>query len=347
MTIGVGLIGFGMAGRVFHAPLFAPAGLGLRAVMTSRADAVAARYPGVEVAGTVDAVIGRDDIDLVVVAAPNAEHVPIAHRALAAGKHVLIDKPFALTVAEADALIAAAEDKGVVLTAFQNRRWDADFLTIRRELDAGRIGEVLAYEAHYDRFKPAGLRTGAEPGPGAGLLWNLGPHLVDQALQLFGMPDWLTADLATQAEGGRVDDAFFLRMGKGALRISLGAATLVADPLPRYAIHGRLGSLRKSGVDPQEEALKAGVRPTARGFGVEPPANRLRFHAPGGGPAEALRSESGRYLTFYERLRAAIETGAPPPVTGGEAREVVRVIEAAIASATDGRRIDLATFAGR
>lgn len=347
MATGVGLIGFGVAGRVFHAPLFAPAGLELRAVMTSRAGEVAQRCPGVDVAADVDKVIGRDDVDLVVVATPNAEHVPIARRAIAAGKHVVIDKPFALTVAEADEMIAAAETKGVVLTAFQNRRWDADFLTIRRELDAGRIGEVLAYEARYDRFNPTGLRTGAEPGPGAGLLWNLGPHLIDQTLQLFGMPEWLVADLATHVEGGRVDDAFFIRMGKGALRLSLGAATIVADPLPRYAIHGRLGSLRKTGIDPQEEALKAGASPTEPGFGVEPEEHRLRFHPPGGGPAVALPSETGRYLTFYERLRAAIETGAPPPVTAFEAREVVRVIEAAFASAARGRRIDLARFAGR
>jgi scyllo-inositol 2-dehydrogenase (NADP+) len=336
-----------MAGQVFHAPLLAPAGLELRVVMTSRADEVAALYPDVEVeaAGDVDAVIGRDDVDLVVAAAPNAAHVPIARRAIAAGKHVVIDKPLALTVAEADEMIAAAEAKGVVLTAFQNRRWDADFLTIRRELDAGRIGEVLAYEARYDRFNPAGLRTGAEPGPGAGLLWNLGPHLVDQALQLFGMPDWLVADLATQVEGGRVDDAFFIRMGRGALRLSLDAATIVADPAPRYAIHGRHGSLRKSGLDPQEEALKAGAQPTDPGFGVEVEAQWLRFHPPGGGSAEALPSETGRYLTFYERLRDTIETGAPPPVSAFEAREVVRVIAAAFASAADGRRIDLTTFA--
>lgn len=343
MTIGVGLVGFGLAGQVFHAPFFAPAGLAFRAAVTSKPGALAARYPAAEAVPDIDTLLAREDVDLVVVAAPNIEHAPIARRALEAGRHVLVDKPFTITSADADMLIALANARGLVLSVYQNRRWDADFLTLRREIAGGRLGEIVAFESRYDRYKAAGLREWRGRAlPGSGLLYDLGPHLVDQALVLFGMPDWLTADLATQVEGGAIDDAFLIRMGKGQLRITLTAGTLVAAHATRFAVHGRKGSFVKTGMDVQEDLLRAGTSPTEPGFGIEPESQWATFVPADGGAAEPVPSETGRYLTFYEKLREAIETGGPPPVEAKDARDVIRLVEAAHASDAEGRRIALA-----
>jgi scyllo-inositol 2-dehydrogenase (NADP+) len=325
-VIRVGLAGYGLAGATFHAPLIeACEDMTLAAVMTSRDAPCAVR--------SLDDMIDRSD--LVVVATPNKTHFEIAKAALGAGKHVLIDKPFTATLDEADALIALAERTGGKLTVFQNRRWDGDFLTVRSVLP--QLGEVRLFEAHWDRFRTHIRDSWKEqPDGGNGLLADLGPHLIDQALQLFGTPYALSADLAAQRHGAQVDDYFHLNLDYGPLRVVLSASTLVAAPRPRFAVHGTVGSFVKHGLDPQEEQSKAGLAPQQPGFGIDPVQGVLTMS---GGISRAVPTERGRYLTFYEALAAAILNGAELPVLAEEAREVMLIIELARQSAREGRRI--------
>ena len=312
MTVGTALIGRGMAGTVFHAPL-------IRAVP---------ELALVAVAGSADAsaAIGSREVDLVVIATPNESHFPLAEAALRAGKHVVVDKPFTVTLAEADALIALAAERGRLLTVFHNRRWDGDFLTLRSLIDSGRLGEVTLYEAHWDRFRPEpkpGWRETASQG--AGLLWDLGPHLVDQALLLFGTPDRVSGDVAIQREGALADDYFEVTLHYGARRAVLAASSLIAAPRPRFAVHGTGGSFVRHGLDPQEAALARGESPLAPGFGLDPTVPDGILTDAGGG-RETIPTLAGRYLDFYRAVAAAIEAGAPPPVDPAGAREGLRIL---------------------
>lgn len=319
MTIRVALIGRGMAGTVFHAPL-------IRALPIFELAAIAGASDAAE-------AIASPGIDLVVVATPNLTHYPLAAAALEAGKHVVVDKPFAVTIAEADALISLAAAKRRMLTVFHNRRWDGDFLTVRRLVDSGRLGDILLFEAHWDRFRlapKAGWRE--EPAGGAGLLWDLGPHLIDQALVLFGRPDSVSTDVAVQRREARADDYFDLALRFGAMRARLAASTLVAEPRPRFAIHGTAGSFVKYGLDPQEEALSRGTAPLEPGFGREgSPGDGILTHADGS--REPVATLPGRYLAFYEDVADAVGEGGPPPVDPSDALEGVRIIAAARAGA--------------
>ena len=344
MTTRVGLIGFGLAGRVFHAPLFGPAGLTLAMVATSRRDEVEAAYPATRVESDWRRVIADPGVGLAVVATPNQVHAEIAIAALDAGKHVVVDKPFAVSTAEAGRVIARAAETGLCLSVFQNRRWDADFLTLREVLDRGELGEIVSYACHYDRFRPeVAARWRDEPGPGAGLLFDLGPHLIDQALVLFGRPDWIEADVMTQRGGARGDDAFHLRLGRGRLRIALSAGLLVADNARRYAVHGTSGSFVKSGLDVQEVQLGRGENPAMEGFGIDPAENHARLTRVAGGEAEITRpvSRPGSYAGYYTAMRAAIETGAPVPVDARDSRDGLHLIETAFEASESGRRIAL------
>ncbi|HMC92914.1 MAG TPA: Gfo/Idh/MocA family oxidoreductase, partial [Allosphingosinicella sp.] len=279
-VIRTALIGRGLGGSVFHAPLIrACEGLELvRWVGSAEAEAAATSA----------------DVDLVVISTPNAFHFPLARAALEAGKHVVVDKPFTVSLAEADALIDLATARRRVLSVFHNRRWDGDFLTVRKLLP--RLGAVGLYEAHWDRFRP-GLREGwkEDPEQGAGLLPDLGPHLIDQALSLFGRPAAVRADVLAQRDGSRIDDYFALTLQYGPMRVTLSASTMVAEPRPRFAVHGSGGSFVKYGVDPQEAELKAGVDP--RETGADPAAGVLTS---ADGAREAVPTERGRYLSFYE-----------------------------------------------
>jgi scyllo-inositol 2-dehydrogenase (NADP+) len=318
----VALIGRGLGGSVFHAPLIrALPALDLVTIAGSADAAAAAIAPG---------------IDLVVISAPNRTHFPLAAAALEAGKHVVVDKPFTVTVAEADALIALAREKGRMLTIFHNRRWDGDFLTVKKILP--RLGEVRLFEAHWDRFRGE-IRPGWKDAAdgGAGTLNDLGPHLIDQALQLFGLPDALSADIRAQREGASVDDYFSLTLHYDAQPVVLGASTLVMDPRPRFALHGTGGSFVKYGLDPQEAALKAGADPRAAGEEAAEHHGTLTTEA----GAERVPTERGRYLTFYDGVVAAIRDGAPPPVDPADAREGLRIIELARRASQEGLRLPL------
>ena len=324
--IRVGLAGYGLAGATFHTPLIQACDrMTLAAVMTSR-DAPCAVQ-------SLEELIDRSD--LIVIATPNKTHFEIAQAAMEAGKHVVIDKPFTATLAQADALIALARKMGVKLTVFQNRRWDGDFMTVQAVLP--QLGEVRLFEAHWDRFRTHIRDSWKEqPDEGNGLLADLGPHLIDQALQLFGTPTAVTGDLAAQRQDARVDDYFHLNLDYGALRVVLSASTLIAAPRPRFAVHGTSGSFVKFGLDPQEEQSKNGLLPVQPGFGVDPVQGVLTKPD---GTSLPVPTECGRYLSFYEGLANAILTGSELPVSAEEAREVMHIIALAKRSAREGRRI--------
>lgn len=323
MTIRTGLIGYGLGGRAFHVPLIrATAGLELVAVATSR-DVDLPTVPDPQ------AIIDDPGIGLVVISSPNETHHPLARAALEAGKHVVIDKPFAVTLDEADDLIALAEAHGLKLTVFHNRRWDGDFLTVRKLLASNVLGEVMRYEAHWDRFRPVPVQSWKEQaGPGRGVLMDLGPHLIDQALILFGRPDRIDGDVARQREGTEVDDYFALTFHYGNRRVIMTSSLLAADPRPRFGIYGSKGSFVKYGLDPQEPQAQAGLTPDDPAFGVEDPKwHGTLTHVDG--RTERVPTERGNYRAFYEGVAAAIANGAPVPVDPADARAGMAIIAAA------------------
>ncbi|WP_437975880.1 oxidoreductase [Sorangium sp. So ce295] len=338
----VGLVGYGLAGAVFHAPLIRSVPrLRLAAIATRREGQVMADHSGVAVHPTPEVLIAEPGIDLVVIASPNETHFPLARAALEAGKHVVVDKPFTITSAEADELIALAERRGRLLSVFQNRRWDADFRTVRSCIEQGLLGEVASYEAHFDRFRPA-IKQGwrEQEAPGSGILYDLGAHLIDQALVLFGLPRAVTADVLAQRSGARTVDYFHLTLDYGKRRVIVRSSTLVPEPGPRFAVHGDGGSFLKYGIDGQEDALKAGARPGVPEWGREDP-RWFGTLVTASGERRVIESLPGAYEAYYEGIAAAILDGAPPPVRAEEARDVIRVIEAAMKSAAERRTISL------
>jgi scyllo-inositol 2-dehydrogenase (NADP+) len=225
---------------------------------------------------------------------------------------------------------------------FHNRRWDSDFLTLSRLLAERRLGEIAAFHARWDRYRPqVEDRWRERAAPGTGMFYDLGSHLIDQTLCLFGMPDWIQADVFAQRVGAQADDGFELLMGKGALRISLGGSSLAAANRFRYRVLGTQATFTKSGRDPQEQRLRNGVEPSTPGFGDEPASDYGRLTHGNTDRIEIVRSEPGRWLTFYEAMRRSIENNAPVPVTAVEARSTLLVTEAALLSSSAGRRIKL------
>jgi len=323
----VGLIGYGLAGRVFHAPLIAATpGLELAAIVSSRKDEIAAAYPGVALT-TAEAVFADPGIDLIVVATPNDSHCDLAARALRAGKHVVIDKPFALTSAEARQLIALA--RGRLLSVFHNRRWDGDFLTLKQLVQDGRLGDVAFVESRFDAYRPnVQDRWRERAGLATGTWYDLGAHLLDQALQLFGLPKAIYADLAARRPGALTTDYFRVLLRYESLRVVL-AGNCMTPTATRFTVHGAHASFIKSGLDPQERQLAAGLRPGDAAYGVEANPARL-VTASGERPVTITR---GNYRAYYEGVRDALRGLIPLPVTAGEALVVMELLEAAERSA--------------
>jgi predicted dehydrogenase len=339
--IGVAVAGYGLAGQTFHAPLIAATpGLDLRAVVSSRPEAVRADLPEVAVLADLDAALARDDIQLVVVATPDALHAAQSIAALKAGKSVVVDKPFAATLAEAERVAAVAAVSPGVFSVFQNRRWDADFLTLRRLIADDELGEIAVFESHYDRFRP-GVTDRWKDRRDGGVWTDLGPHLIDQALQLFGLPRTVLADLTQQRPGAQASDWFHVVLGYDRLRVVLQAGHVIADNSLRYAVHGTRGSFIKRGLDAQENQSKAGLRPGDIDWGIDPQPGELVRQTNGAATRQSVPSERGDYPRFYAGVRDAILTGAAPPVTLDEALNVMRVIDAGVRSASEGRRIPL------
>jgi predicted dehydrogenase len=329
--VNVAVVGFGNAGRTFHAPLVAAEpGLTLHTIVSSRPDEVAAVWPDVRVSPSLEAVLNDPDIGLVVLATPDALHASQAEAALKAGKAVVVDKPFALTHADAARVVALARSKGLLLSVFHNRRWDADFLALKDVIASGRLGRIVTVETRFDRHRPV-VRARWREGPGGGVWLDLGPHLIDQMLVLFGRPLGVTCDLSIQREGGLSPDRAHASLHyPDGLRVELNAAMVIAAPDIRFAVHGTQGSWLKSGLDAQEDQLKTGMPVGAPGFGVDPaPATfvdgETGDRAPAPGPA-------GDYPAFYAGIAAALRDEGANPVPPEEALAVMEIIDAGLES---------------
>ncbi|MFV3128582.1 oxidoreductase [Niveispirillum sp. KHB5.9] len=339
------LIGFGYAGQTFHAPLIAATpGLELAAIVSGNPDKVRGSWLSVPVVADVAAILADPSIDLLVIATPNDTHADLTRRALAAGKNVAVDKPFTVNLDEARELAALARQSGRVLSVFHNRRWDADFLTLSDLIKRGDLGRVTQFESHFDRFRPVPRDRWRERAgvPGAGLWHDLGPHIIDQALCLFGRPAGIFADIGTQRPGGGAPDYFHVLLSYAdGLRVILHGSMLIPDSGLRFAVHGDGGSFIKRGLDSQEDMLKAGNRPGCDGWGADPSPGLLTRIIDGTPQAETVPGTAGDYRRYYGAVQAAIAGTGDNPVTADEAVTVMELIEAGYKSAIQGRVITL------
>ncbi len=337
--VNVALVGYGFAGKTFHAPLIsACAGLRLHTVVSGRPADVRADWPEVAVVPGLAEAVADPAIDLVVIATPDPLHADQAKAALGAGKAVVVDKPFALSVADAREVVDLAAAKGLLLSVFHNRRWDADFLAVKMEIEAGRLGRIVTFESRFDRYRPV-VRDRWREAEGAGVWFDLGPHLVDQALVLFGRPLGITLDLAIQRDGGRSPDWAHAVLRYAGTRVVLNAAMMIAAPDVRFAVHGTRASVLSGGLDPQEDQLKAGMPVGAPGWGVDPaPAIRVEGDS---GVRTPIDGPPGDYPAFYAGIAAALRGDGPNPVPPGQALAGMEVIEAGVESARARREIAL------
>ena len=334
----VGLIGYGFSGKTFHTPLIsAEPDLDLVVVASRDSAKVHADLPEVAVIGDPMDMTAQD-IDLIVIASPNDSHTPHARAALAAGKHVVVDKPFTLDVVEARELVDLAERQNRLLSVFQNRRWDSDFLSIKQGIVDGLVGAVKHFESHIDRFRPTVRNRWRESdGPGSGIWFDLGPHLVDQALQLFGLPDRVQASLALQRDGARSDDWAHVLLEYGSCRVILHAGMLVAGGSSRFVVHGDKGSLVKRKPDQQEPQLLAGMRPGSPDWGAD--ADDMLLYD-GSGEEQTIPAVSGDQRLYYRGIAEALRGKATNPVTPAQAIAVMAVIESASISARSGQSVE-------
>ncbi len=340
------LLSYGMSGEVFHAPLLdVHPGFRMKCILQRTTDKSKKYYPEVAVVRTLDDVLRDPEVELVIVNTTNDTHFDFTEKALTAGKHVVVEKPFTNTIEEASKLIELAKKAGKVLSVFQSRRWDGGFMTVQNVIRQGHLGKIVEYEAHYDRFRNyIQPNTWKEvPGAGSGILYNLGSHMIDQILVLFGRPKYIYARTGIQRPGGKVDDYYDLRLEYPELNVIIKSSYLVREPGPMYIIHGVNGSFVKYGIDPQEEALKQHQIPGTPGWGMEPEKFWGKLNTDIGGLHFDGRIETipGNLLGYYDNIYGAIREGKNIAVTGEQGRAVIEIIEAAMTSARERRAIAL------
>ena len=337
--IRVGLIGFGFVSKTFHAPLLlATEGYRITKVSSRHPDDVRALLSKVDVVADPEALATDQNIDLVVIASPNETHAPLAELAMRAGRNVVVDKPFTITVQQARHLAAVARDKKVVLSVFQNRRWDSDFLTVQTAIRGEVTGRLVQFESRIDRYRPEVRERWREvPGPGAGLLYDLAPHLIDQSLVLFGIPDTVQATLALQRTGARTDDFFQVVLRYGEMVATLQAGSLVSGGSARFAVHGERASFIKHKPDIQEDQLRAGVVPGSPEWGIDPDDAILYEGATS--DRLAVAATRGDQRRYYFALRDALLGKGRNPVPAEQGATVMAIIEACIRSHNEGRRV--------
>jgi len=357
--IGVGVVGYGLGGRVFHAPFVsAVPGLRLVSIMTRSADEVTKAYPSVQVVRTIEEILADKSIELVVISTPNETHFALAKKALEAGKHIVIDKPFAPTAAEALELLQLAKSKGVLAVPFHNRRWDGDFLTVKKLLKESAIGRLVTYESHFDRFRPVPRENTWKEAenPANGMLFDLGPHLVDQALALFSAPDAITASVRADRDQTAIEDAFDITLhypapnGKGLLA-HCRTSYLACINAPRFLLHGTRGSFLKNGLDPQEPALVGGAKVPVLGspeVWLQEPESAWGKLVVAPVPADPamlverqIKTEPGDYRGFYANVRDALLGTAELAVTPEDGYRVTKLLEMARKSSKEGRTLQV------
>ncbi|MGF2410820.1 Gfo/Idh/MocA family oxidoreductase [Ferruginibacter sp.] len=336
-TIKTALCSFGMSGVVFHAPfLHLHKGFELYGVWERSKKIAAQKYPGIRSFDSYEALLNDAAIDLVIVNTPNYTHFDFAKQALLAGKNVIVEKPFCLTVKQCDELIVLAKEKNKLLSVYQNRRYDSDFKIIKKVVTENLLGDIVEAEFHFDRFKEElSPKIHKEtPGPGTGLLYDLGSHLIDQALCLFGMPQSIFADIGIARKISLVDDYMELLLFYPSLRVRIKASYVVREPLPSYILHGIKGSFIKPRTDVQETALQAGITPDANDWGKEPENEKGLLHTQINGKVirEYLPSANGNYMDYYEGIYQSLTNGTALPVSAIEGKNVIEIIEKAYQS---------------
>lgn len=341
-----GLASYGMSGMVFHAPLLeAHPGFVLKSVVQRNRSTAVDRYPGIKIEKDFRGLLQDDEIELIIVNATNDTHLSFTKSALEAGKHVVVEKPFVNTVRDGKLLLELAEKTGKVLSVFQNRRWDSDFLTVQKVVKTGILGRIVEYIGSFDRYRNFIQENTwkEDTGPGSGLLYNLGPHLIDQVLVLFGNPEVLQADIRKVRTGTRVDDYFDINFYYPGLKARIHSSYLVREPFPRFTLHGTSGSFIKYGLDPQEEALKSGGIPGSPGWGIEDESIQgiLNTEWKGLHIKGKIASEKGDYLAYYENIYEAIRHDRPLAVPARESLANIHVIEKAFESTWEGKAVAL------
>ena len=329
--INVALVGYGLSGRYLQAPFFATnPDFHLKTVVTSQ-ESLHDTYPEVKRANALADVLSDTSIDLVSLCSPNDTHFDYAKQCLLAGKHVLVEKPFTATVAEAEALIALAKTEGKHLFVFQNRRFDSDFLTVRKVIEGGWLGDLIRFEVRFDRFKPVlNVKKWKETtSKGNGILYDLGSHIIDQTITLFGAPQDVWGETYTQREGSVIDDAFDIRLDYGKLKVQLSSSLLVREPSPRYVLHGTKGSFVKYGIDAQEDHLKAGMMPGTAGFGVESVEFQGVLNVERDGLAFRGKVETlpGSWHPLFQNIADVLLRNSEPVIRLEEVVEQMEVIE--------------------
>jgi scyllo-inositol 2-dehydrogenase (NADP+) len=340
--INTAILSYGMSGEIFHAPLLTSLPeFQLTTVVQRSAKTASNDYPHVKVVPTVDDVFRDPGIELVIVNTPNETHFEYASAALNAGKHVVVEKPFTVTSDEAMSLINLAKAKERMLSVFQNRRWDGDFLTVGQVLKSGKLGQVVEYQAYYDRFRNYIEETSwkEKKRPGTGIVFNLGSHMLDQAYMLFGMPLYVDARIGIQRPGGSVDDFYDIRLEYATHLAIIKSSYLVKETLPRYIIHGTHGSFVKTGLDPQEQDLKEKKDPNDPWWGMEEKVFWGKLNTVSG--AEFVETVPGDYAAFYRNINDVIRNNGELSVKPEEALDVIRIIEACYESSREKKAIKL------
>lgn len=344
--IRAGLVGFGISAKVFHLPFITSLTdkYELVSILQRKGNEAEEKYPSIKIVRNIDELVADPEIDLIVITTPNDTHFPYTKKALEAGKHVVLEKPFTNTTEEARQLVNIAKHSGKVLSVYQNRRYVSDFRTMKEILDKKLLGKIHEFEAHYDRYRmearPAAWREA--PLPGSGILYDLGPHIIDQVLYFFGMPSSVTADIRMQRPHAKVDDYFNLWLDYDFTKVILHAGMLVREPGPRYMIQGTLGSFIKYGEDPQEARLRAGEQPVGEDWGLEPEEMFGLIHTEKEGKIikEKYPSHKGSYADYYNELYGSIVNGLPVKEKPEHGYNTVRIIELAIQSNKEKRTVD-------
>lgn len=335
------LVGYGSVGEKMHAPLISVCDeLELVAVVERSQERSKEKYPDVQIFRNLEDLLEADAADLIVIVTPNEFHFPFAKMALEAGKHVVVDKPVTIHSFEAEILKQLAESKGLVLSVFQNRRWDGDIQTIRKILNEGTLGRIVHFESHFDRFRPQLVDNWREKDvPGNGITYDLGTHLIDQAVMLFGKPKWVYAEILKQRKDALADDFFDITLMYEGMKARLTASVLVNAPMPKFLVLGEKGSYVKYGLDVQEKAFKAGQTPEGENWGLEGAEAWGTVHLENS--ITTYPTERGDYRHFYQNIADTIRGQASLKVKMDEAILVLKIIEAAFLSHQEGKRIAL------
>jgi scyllo-inositol 2-dehydrogenase (NADP+) len=339
--IRTGISSFGLSGRVFHAPFIeANESFELSVICERSQNEACKTYPHVSIVRSFDELISDSSLELIIVNTPDTTHFDYCRAALEAGKHVIVEKPFVFTVTEGKELIKLATDKGCMLTVFQNRRWDGDFMTLREVLDGNQLGRIVEFRAGFQRYRTQIATSWKERKDRfVGIVYNLGPHLVDQAICLFGKPNGVFAQIKKQRDDSQIDDFFYIILIYKDLQVTLSAGMLMKEPVASFVLHGTKGSFVKYGIDPQEDQLKAGILPTDAAYGQDSPDTygTMVIEEDGVTIREKIQTLRGDYNIYFDAVAESIRKQTPPPISPSENLVVIQILEAAYQSNDENR----------